>query len=325
MQATPPAADPTRTVDAHERGRLLRAASTASVLVAVTLASLKFWAWQGTGSVSLLGSLADSLLDLAASLLTFWAVRFSLSPADAEHRFGHGKSEGLAALLQAVVIGGSGAFVCIEAVRRLLTPQPIASPEIGIAVVLVASVLSVALVAFQRYVTRRTGSVAIEGDSLHYGSDIAVNLAVAVAIGVATATGWTAVDPLTGLAVAAWILFSSWGLAGRALDILLDREIPDADRNRIRAIALGHPEVLGLHDLRTRHGGANFIVQFHLDLDPAVSLLRAHKIQDEVEDLIRATYPGCEIIIHADPKGVDERRDSFEPPAPAADAARRRA
>lgn len=324
MQATPPATAPARTVDDRERGRLLRAASTASVLVAVTLAVLKFWAWQDTGSVSLLGSLADSLLDLAASLLTFWAVRFSLSPADAEHRFGHGKSEGLAALLQALVIGGSGVFVCVEAVRRLVTPQPIASPEVGIAVVLFASALSVGLVAFQRHVTRRTGSVAIEGDSLHYGSDIAVNLAVAAAIGITMATGWTAVDPLTGLAVAAWILYSSWGLAGRALDILLDREIPDADRERIRGIALGHPEVLGLHDLRTRHGGANFIVQFHLDLDPGVSLLRAHTIQDEVEDLIRAAYPGCEIIIHADPKGVDERRDSFEPAA-AADAARRRA
>lgn len=324
MQATPPDTARARADDDRERARLLRAASTASVLVAMTLAALKFWAWQDTGSVSLLGSLADSLLDLAASLLTFWAVRFSLSPADAEHRFGHGKSEGLAALLQALVIGGSGAFVCVEAVRRLVTPQPIESPEVGIAVVLFASALSLALVAFQRYVTRRTGSVAIDGDSLHYGSDIVVNLAVAAAIGIATVTGWNMVDPLTGLAVAAWIFYSSWGLAGRALDILLDREIPDADRERIRGIALGHPEVLGLHDLRTRHGGANFIVQFHLDLDPAVSLLRAHRIQDEVEDLIRATYPGCEIIIHADPKGVDERRDSFEAVA-GPDAARRRA
>jgi ferrous-iron efflux pump FieF len=305
------------TLTPAEHSRLVRSASTASVVVAALLVGLKTWAWLGTGSVSLLSSLADSLLDVAASLLTFWAVRFSLSPADAEHRFGHGKSEGLAALLQALVISGSGVFVCWQAIDRLLHPLQIQSPAIGIGVVLVATVVSLALVAYQRWVARRTGSLAIEGDSLHYGSDIAVNLSVAAAIALVTVTGINAIDPLTGLAVAAWILYSSWRLAGRALDILLDREIPDTDRDRIRAIALGHPDVLGLHDLRTRHGGANFIVQFHLDLERNVTLLRAHKIQDEVEDLIRREFRGCEIIIHADPCGIDEPRDSFERTAPA--------
>jgi ferrous-iron efflux pump FieF len=304
-------ADTTPTTDA-DRGRLVRSASTASVAVAALLVGLKTWAWLDTGSVSLLSSLADSLLDVAASLLTFWAVRFSLSPPDAEHRFGHGKSEGLAALLQALVIGGSGLFVCVQAVDRLIRPVPIQSPAIGIGVVLVATVLSLALVAYQRWVTKRTGSVAIEGDSLHYGSDVAVNLSVAAAIFLVTVTGWNAIDPLTGLAVALWIFYSSWQLGGRALDILLDREIPDADRDRIRAIALDHPDVIGVHDLRTRHGGANFIVQFHLDLERDTSLVRAHEIQDEVEDRIRAEYHGCEIIIHVDPCGIDERRDRFE-------------
>lgn len=304
-------ADTTATTDA-DRSRLVRSASTASVAVAALLVGLKTWAWFDTGSVSLLSSLADSLLDVAASLLTFWAVRFSLSPPDAEHRFGHGKSEGLAALLQALVIGGSGVFVCVQAVDRLIRPAPIQSPAVGIGVVLVATVLSLALVAYQRWVTKRTGSVAIEGDSLHYGSDVAVNLSVAAAIFLVTVTGWNAIDPLTGLAVALWIFYSSWQLGGRALDILLDREIPDADRDRIRAIALAHPDVLGVHDLRTRHGGANFIVQFHLDLERDTSLVRAHEIQDEIEDRIRAEYHGCEIIIHADPCGIDERRDRFE-------------
>jgi ferrous-iron efflux pump FieF len=317
MQAT--------TVTDADRSRLVRSASTASVVVATVLVGLKTWAWFDTGSVSLLSSLADSLLDVAASLLTFWAVRFSLSPPDAEHRFGHGKSEGLAALLQSLVIGGSGVFVCTQAIDRLINPVPIQSPAIGIGVVLVATVLSLALVGYQRWVARRTGSVAIEGDSLHYGSDIAVNLSVAAAIALVTLTGWNAIDPLTGLAVALWIFYSSWQLAGRALDILLDREIPDADRERIRAIALAHPAVFGVHDLRTRHGGANFIVQFHLDLERDVTLLRAHEIQDEIEERIRAEYRGCEIIIHADPCGIDERRDSFEPataaPARAADRA----
>jgi ferrous-iron efflux pump FieF len=295
-----------------ERRRLLSAASGASVLVALSLVALKTWAWLTTGSVALLGALVDSLLDVAASLLTFWAVRFSLSPADAEHRFGHGKSEGLASLLQAGVISTSGLYVCLEALRRFSEPAAITAPAIGIGVSLVATVLSVALVLFQRWVVRRTGSIAIEGDSLHYGSDVAVNLGVAIAIGTVALTGWNAVDPAIGLLVAGWILWNSWRLASRSLDILLDREIPDTDRDRIATIALGHPEVLGLHDLRTRHGGSNFIVQFHLDLDPAISLKSAHDIEDQVEDLIRAEYPGCEIIIHADPRGVTERRDSFD-------------
>lgn len=307
----------TRATSDADRSRLVRSASTASVAVAALLVGLKTWAWFNTGSVSLLSSLADSLLDVAASLLTFWAVRFSLSPPDAEHRFGHGKSEGLAALLQALVIGGSGVFVCVQAIDRLIRPAPIQSPAVGIGVVLVATVLSLALVAYQRWVAKRTGSVAIEGDSLHYGSDIAVNLSVAAAIALVTVTGWNAIDPLTGLAVALWIFYSSWQLGGRALDILLDREIPDADRDRIRAIALGHPDVLGVHDLRTRHGGANFIVQFHLDLERDTTLVRAHEIQDEIEDRIRAEYRGCEIIIHADPCGIAERRDSFEQAAKA--------
>ncbi|MBL8200642.1 MAG: cation diffusion facilitator family transporter [Chromatiales bacterium] len=302
---------------AHEsrnarRARLMRSATYASVGVAVALVIAKAWAWRATDSVSVLSSLADSFLDVLASLLTFWAVRFSLSPADVEHRFGHGKSEGLAALLQSVIITGSALFVGFEAVQRLLAPAPLARPVAGMAVILASTVVTLALLGWQRYVSRETGSVAIAADAMHYRSDLLVNAGVVAAVAVAAFTGLAWVDPAVGLAVAAYLAWGAFSIAATSLDILLDREIPDADRQRIRELAVGHPQVLGFHDLRTRHGGSGYIVQFHLELEGGTSLVETHRILDEVEAWIEAAYPGCELIIHPDPLGFAERRDRFE-------------
>lgn len=303
------------TIDPQRRERLIRTATYASLTVALVLVGAKAWAWRVTDSVSLLSSLADSLLDVLASGLTFWAVRFSLSPADPEHRFGHGKSEGLAALVQSLIIGASALFVCSEAVQRLLDPQEIARPEVGLIVLIAATAATVLLVSFQRYVSSRTGSIAISADAMHYTADVLVNLSVALAMVLTAWTGWAIMDPLVGLGVAAYILYGAYGMATESLDVLLDREIPDADRHRIEQVARQHPDVLGVHDMRTRHGGAHYIVQFHLDLNPQISLWRSHEIMDEVETTIRAEFPGCEIIIHADPVGIRETRDPFELPA----------
>lgn len=294
------------------RARLMRSATYASVGVAVTLVAAKTWAWRATDSVSVLSSLADSFLDILASLLTFWAVRFSLSPADFEHRFGHGKSEGLAALLQSVIIVASGLFVGMEAVQRLLAPGPVERPLAGMLVIIGSTLVTLGLLAWQRYVSRETGSVAIAADALHYKSDLFVNLGVVGAVAVAAFTGLTWVDPAVGLVVAAYLAWGAWGIAARSLDILLDREIPHADREKIRALATRHAKVLGFHDLRTRHGGGAYIVQFHLELDGDTTLVDTHRILDEVEAWIGAAYPGCEIIIHPDPLGFAERRDRFE-------------
>jgi ferrous-iron efflux pump FieF len=294
------------------RAYLMRSATYASVGVAIALVIAKTWAWRATDSVSVLSSLADSFLDILASLLTFWAVRFSLLPADIEHRFGHGKSEGLAALLQSVIITGSGLFVGLEAVRRLMTPAPLERPVAGMAVILASTAVTLGLLSWQRYVSRETGSMAIAADAMHYRTDLFVNLSVVAAVAMAAFTGIAWVDPAVGLAVAAYLGWGAWGIAARSLDILLDREIPAADRQRIRELAVRHRKVLGFHDLRTRHGGSGYIVQFHLELDGGTSLVETHRILDEVEAWIEAAYPGCEIIIHPDPLGFAERRDRFE-------------
>jgi len=296
----------------HERTRLIKSAAYASLIVAVTLVLAKAWGWQATSSIAMLASLADSILDVAASAITFWAVRFSLSPADKEHRFGHGKSEGLAALVQAGIIGASAIYVCVEAIKRFINPEQLAHPEAGLTIVLAATAATVLLVFYQHHVGKKTGSLAITADAMHYKADVIVNLSVAVAILVTGWTGWWLVDPLVGIGVGAFILVGAVNIGRHALLILLDHEIPPEDRSRIEQIALGHAEVLGFHDMKTRHGGTHYIVQFHLELDPDISLLKTHQILDEVEDEIRDQYPGCELIVHADPQGLPERRDSFD-------------
>ena len=290
---------------------LQRIASYASLSVALLLVAVKVWAWQATGSVSLLSSLVDSFLDVLASGITVVAVRVALTPADAEHRFGHGKAEGLAALAQALIIAGSAFYVFGEAVDRLLNPAAVTEPITGVSVMLVSVALTLGLVAFQNYVIRRTDSMAINADAMHYKTDLLINVAVAITIPIAAWTEFALLDPLVGIAIALWILHATYGIASGALDVLLDRELPEEDRNRIYSIAIAHTDVRGFHDLRTRFGGNRYFIQFHLELDPDTTLLNTHLILDEVEDGVREAFPNADIIVHADPVGFEEKRDNF--------------
>lgn len=299
-------------LDTQKRDRLTRTASYASLTVALTLVFAKLWAWQATDAISILSSLADSFLDVLASAITFVAIGYALTPADREHRFGHGKTEGLAALAQAVLIAFSALYVWYEALRRLLAPEPVLQPINGLTVIIGSTLLTLALLSFQRLVVRRTGSVAIEADALHYRTDVIVNLSVAIAIPIASWTDWTIIDPLVGIGVAAYLMWSAYGIATKSMGILLDREIPEAERRRIQEIALENPAVKGFHDLRTRSGGSRYIIQFHLELDPQTSLVDTHIILDAVENTIRKEFKGCELIVHADPVGFPEDRDRFE-------------
>lgn len=291
---------------------LVRSASIASLLVASTLIVLKYYGWVTTNSVSLLGSLADSLIDFLASVFVFVAISYSILPADAKHRFGYGKSEGLAAFVQSLLIGISGIYVCFEAIKRLLNPSQINQPSTAIWIILVSIVLTLALVMYQKYVVKKSKSIAIESDRYHYLTDTYINLSVLFSIAI---TGWTRfvfIDALVGLLISGVILYTSVTLLKKSFKILLDQEIQSDDRDRIREIALDHPKVLGFHDLRTRDTGREYIIQFHLELDPNMSLLESHEITDEVTDNILKLYPDSELIIHTDPLGIDEERDPFE-------------
>lgn len=296
---------------AEQNGRLMRLATYASVTVALMLIAAKLVAWIMTGSVSLLSTLIDSLLDAAASVVNLLAVRHALAPADREHRFGHGKAEPLAALGQSTFIAGSAIFLLIEAGNRLVAPQPIAKGDVGIFVMIFAIVLTFALTRFQKYVVRKTGSMAIQADSLHYVGDLLVNGAVIVALVLIAQFGWNIVDPIFAIAIAGYILKTAWKIAHGAYDMLMDRELPEEERARIKDITLAHPDVIALHDLRTRMSGPQTFVQVHIEMDGAMSLYRSHAVADEVEASLLEAYPEAEIIIHQDPHGIQEERPRF--------------
>jgi ferrous-iron efflux pump FieF len=291
--------------------RLMRLATYAAVAVATILILGKFGAYLLTGSVSMLSTLIDSLLDVAASLVNLVAVRHALTPADREHRFGHGKAEALAGLGQSAFIAGSAVFLLVQAGDRLYHPHPLENGAFGIGVMLVSMALTAVLVVFQRHVIRRTRSIAISADSLHYAGDVAVNLAVLLALLLSMRFGWHLADPLFALAIGGYIIFNAWQIARAAYDVLMDRELPDAERERIKEIARAHPQVRDLHDLRTRMSGRNSFIQFHLEMDGAMTLTEAHELADEVEAAILREFPGAEVIIHEDPEGVAEARARF--------------
>jgi ferrous-iron efflux pump FieF len=293
-----------------ESDRLNRRAAQASIAVATVLIAAKIAAWLITDSIAILTSLVDSGIDLLASLVTFVSVRQAAQPADRAHRFGHGKAEPLGAFAQAGFVGGSALILASEAVRRLITPQPIRQSGLGIAVMLLAIVLTAGLVTVQRAVVRRTGSVAINADSLHYGSDLLTNLAVIAALVLTELTGWPLFDPLFAFGIVALLLSGAAAVGRHALDMLMDRELPSEQRAHIRELALGHPRAEGLHDLRTRRAGSDVFIELHLELDAGLSLDEAHEITHEVEARIRAAFPDADILVHQEPAGLaDERLD----------------
>lgn len=287
----------------------MRLATYASVATAGVLILVKLIAWTLTDSLSLLATLIDSLLDVAASLVNLVAVRRALLPPDREHRFGHGKAEPLAALGQSAFIAGSAIFLVIQAAQRISRPTPVLHGEIGIAVMGFSIVATLVLVLFQRYVISKTSSLAIRADSLHYVGDILVNAAVILALVLVSQFGWTFIDPLFAMAIAAYILFNAWLIARGALDMLMDRELPEEERQRIRKVILENQDVLGMHDLRTRASGPQTFIQCHIEMDGALSLHHAHSIADRVENQLREAFPGAEVIIHQDthpPHGIRE-------------------
>ncbi|HWH21722.1 MAG TPA: cation diffusion facilitator family transporter [Allosphingosinicella sp.] len=287
----------------HSHGALTARAAAASVGVALFLLLLKAYAAYRTGSVAMLGSLADTSLDLIASLVTLYGVRLAAIPADRDHRFGHGKAEALVALFQVGIIAVSAAAIAWRAVDRLIDGETTAHAEYGIAVSLIAIAVTFALLFYQRRVIARTASVAIEADHVHYQTDLLLNLSVVAALVADQYLGLAGADPVFGIAIALWLAWGAWRASSRAIDQLMDKEWPEAKRERFLAVASRHPELRGIHDLRTRTSGSKDFVQFHVWVDPDMTVAEAHKVMDEVEHKLAEEFPGAEILIHLDPEG----------------------
>lgn len=281
-------------------------AARASIAVALVLVTIKGVVWWMSGSVALLASAADSLLDLTASLTVYFSLRYAAAPADAEHRFGHGKAEAFAGIMQAILVAVSAALLIREGIDHLIDPQPIRASGWALGVMAASIVLTLGLLYVQTHAVEKTGSVAIEGDRAHYLSDLASNLAVIAGIAGASLMGWLWLDAVAALGVALWLAWTALGVARSAGNQLMDRELPEADRQQILDLAASDPRIVNIHQLRTRAAGPLLHIQFHMALSPDLSLREAHAILVECERRLLHAYPAADIIIHADPHGAAE-------------------
>ena len=287
--------------------KLMKRAGLASVCVAVLLIAIKIVAWNRTSSVSIFASLIDSGMDALASLINLIAIRYALVPPDHDHRYGHGMAEAIAGLAQASFISGSAVILLLNAFDRFINPRDLQNVDLGIVVMGVSLILTIGLVIFQRYVAKKTNSTAITADALHYLTDILSNAVTLVALYFAT-RGWPMLDVIIGVLIGLYILHSAWEIVKESLNMLLDRELPDDFKQEISKVVNSHPKVHGFHDMRTRQSGIMNYVQFHLELDDELTIIEAHDISDEVEELMKKNFPNTETIIHIDPQSLCMRK-----------------
>jgi cation diffusion facilitator family transporter len=294
------------TISREESARLTRRITALSVATSLVLTVLKAVVWVAGGSVAILASLADSGLDLIAALGTFVAVRYAAAPPDAEHRFGHGKAEAFASLVQAGLVFASAALIAQEAIRHFIEPHRLEHQGWGVAVMAISTVLTLLLVTAQTRVLRRTRSVAVSGDRAHYAADLVSNLTALVAIGASALFGISGFDAAGGIVVAAVLLWGAVSVFRQASDELMDRELPDDARARIVSLMTADARLTGVHQLRTRAAGPTVHIQMHADLDPELSLENAHEVVVAAEKRVLEAFPNADIIIHADPRGRAE-------------------
>ncbi len=285
----------------NKKDKLIKLVSYLSVITATIIIIIKLYAFIVTDSLSLLSSLVDSILDILVSIINLFAIRYALKPADQQHRFGHGKAESLAALIQAAFIAGSALFIIIEAIQRLYNPIAIATPYIGIIVMILSTILTILLIMVQSYVIRKTNSLVIKADSLHYKVDLLVNMVVILSFIISYFYNNYLIDIITASLIAIYIAKGSWKLGKNAFDHLMDKEFEEKDRQKIINIVLSNKDALGMHDLRTRHSGIKSFIQLHLELDGKLELEKAHQITEDIENAILKKFPDSEVIIHQDP------------------------
>lgn len=287
---------------------LRRMASMVALAASLVLVVLKVWAWLATGSISMLTSAADGLVDVLASSVTFAGVRYAARPADHSHRYGHGKAEAIAAFVQALLLAGAAIGLGMESVQRLFVPQPLNQTGFGIWVIIGSSLAAAGLVGMQTMVVKRTGSTAIAADRAHYVTDVAVNIAVLIALLFDRFLGWTQADSIGALLISLYMLWNAKGMAAHALVQLLDRELDATERSRIEATLRGCDGVQAVHDIRTRDGGDRVFVDFHMEVDGALTVLQGHTIADEAEKAVERLFPRADVTAHVEPAGIDDER-----------------
>jgi len=283
-----------------ETKKLLKLASTASVLVALFLLIIKVVAYWLTDSVSIMASLLDSLLDIVASVINFLAIRVALMPADKEHPFGHGKAEALAGLAQATFIASSAVFLFFQAYIRLQQPTELRVMDVGVIIMMISMMTTALLIAFQRHVIKKTNSVAIRADSMHYFTDLLTNTMVILAL-LMVNSGWPWMDAAMAMLMSLYILYSAWQIIWESIQLLLDRELSEEIQESIKEIVLSDQDVDAIHELKTRESGHTKFIQLHIEMDGKMSLHQAHNISDRIMASLLKQFPNSEVLIHQDP------------------------
>lgn len=292
----------------EDLNRLKRLAATLSVSLAVALCFLKIFGSIYTGSLAILSSLIDSLADVFASSLSFVAIKFSTRPASLEHRYGYGRAESISALAQSAFIAGSGLFVMYDGITRIISPAPLEQTDFGIMVMTISLLATLALIAFQKYVTKKTASPAIKADSAHYTVDVLTNLSIIISLLVVKFLGINWFDILTAFVISAYLIFNAYKLAAEAVSALTDRELSPEIRQKVIDIVNNSEGIKGYHDFRSRDLGGTYCFEIHLELDGNLTLNITHQLTDKVEEAIKKQFPEAQVIIHQDPYGLRENR-----------------
>ncbi len=281
----------------------------ASIIVALLIIIAKIIGWYITDSPTILASLTDSLLDIAASLINFIAAKYALQPPDNEHRFGHGKAEDLAVFAQSTFFSLSGIFIIVVSIKRIIHPKLIERGFVGIAIMLISILITVVLISYQSYVVHKTRSSIVKADRLHYSVDLLTNIAVIISLYLSTLFNSKIIDPIFALFIAIYIIYGAGRLLSTAFRNLMDQELQTSEKRKLDKIIMSHPKVKGYHDLKTRYAGRKPFIQFHLELDGKMSLYASHTIADTIEEKIKDRFQGAEVIIHQDPAGIKEKKE----------------
>lgn len=281
-------------------------ATILSVMVAIIIVLAKFVGWYYTDSLTILASVTDSLLDIAASFVNFIAARYALQPPDNEHRFGHGKAEDLAVFTQSAFFSLSGIFILGVSVRRLIFPAPLEHGKFGIIVIIFSIIMTIFLIMYQTYAYKKTRSQIVKADRLHYSVDLFSNMAVIVSLSLSEYFNSEYIDPIFASLIAIYMLVSAIRLINNAFKNLMDHEMEEEHRSKIKKIIMSNKRVRGFHDLKTRYSGRKAVIQFHIELDGKMPLNEAHKIAERIESKICHSFKGADVIIHQDPAELDE-------------------
>ena len=284
----------------------VKLAAKISVSVAVLLLALKLFAWFESGASVMLATATDSLLDLFASSINLLILKVALSPPDQDHQFGHGKAESLGSLFQAAFITGSGMLLMLNGVDRIINPVALLKTDLALGATIATIIATLSLVAFQQFVVKKTGSLAINADMLHYKSDLLLNLAVLIAL-ILSQQLWPSADGVFTVAIGGYLLISAFGIVKQSLDQLMDKELNETDKSKINQIVFSHNQALGMHNLKTRQSGPMTFIQLHLELDEKLPLLDAHNVGESIEFALLKEFEPCEVIIHHDPISIDNQ------------------